>query len=257
MDGWMALGLVLGCVLTTRGADERGRCVPSCHMRGRFVNGSCYCDTIYAGPNCERNLLRENTASIVEGLELLYNRTFTMNQKSVIFPHGMAKSGDGIIPLPEGTTHNRTAGVPSPLPTRFLLARVVRYSVEARLQAHGMDSAPSRRTCGVGTAALQLRSHAARWPLGWVCSCIDGTGDFYRVEQKLYQLLPANDSAMGTLRYHTHAQMLGSCAVVGNSGSLLYRQYGRAIDVHDVVYRFNQARRFTSPVPLYRTVWCL
>ena len=82
------------------------------------------------------------------------------------------------------------------------------------------------------------------WPgLFW----LGGTGDFYRVEQKLYQLLPTNDTAMGTLRYHTRAQMLGSCAVVGNSGSLLYRQYGRAIDAHDVVYRFNQVRRFASP----------
>jgi hypothetical protein len=79
-------------------------------MRGRFVNGSCYCDTVYAGPNCERNLLKEHAADIVDGLELEYNRTFTMNQKAVVFPHGRERTADGIIPLPEGTTRNRTAG---------------------------------------------------------------------------------------------------------------------------------------------------
>lgn len=145
MDGWIVL---VGAVLCSddRRRRREGRCVPSCHMRGRFVNGSCYCDTIYTGPNCERNLLRENTAGIVEGLELLYNRTFTMNQKSVVFPHGMAKSADGIIPLPEGTTRNRTAGARFPLPSPFLLPRVVRRSVNAMVQAYGTDSAHHRRT---------------------------------------------------------------------------------------------------------------
>ena len=73
------------------------------------------------------------------------------------------------------------------------------------------------------------------------------------MEQKLYQLLPANDSAMGTIRYNAHSQMLGSCAVVGNSGSLLYRQYGRAIDAHDVVYRFNQVSPSTTPLHFWHS----
>lgn len=31
------------------------------------------------------------------------------------------------------------------------------------------------------------------------------------------------------------------CAVVGNSGALLYSRYGKLIDSHDVVFRMNQA----------------
>lgn len=33
-----------------------------------------------------------------------------------------------------------------------------------------------------------------------------------------------------------------SCAVVGNSGALLYSKFGPVIDKHDVVFRLNQAR---------------
>ena len=31
-----------------------------------------------------------------------------------------------------------------------------------------------------------------------------------------------------------------SCAIVGNSGSLLYTKFGAVIDKHDVVFRLNQ-----------------
>jgi hypothetical protein len=36
-------------------------------------------------------------------------------------------------------------------------------------------------------------------------------------------------------------QEWGSCALVGNSGSLLRRKYGSTIDKHDQVFRINQA----------------
>lgn len=77
-----------------------------------------------------------------------------------------------------------------------------------------------------------------------VSPCVPG-GDVYKLDYKLYHLLPRNDTQlggprMGRLREGGLHGALGSCALVGNSGSLLYREYGKAIDAHDVVYRFNQ-----------------
>lgn len=47
-------------------------------------------------------------------------------------------------------------------------------------------------------------------------------------------LLP--ESAEGLfLRYG-----FNSCAIVGNSGSMLYARFGPRIDTHDVVFRINQ-----------------
>eukprot|EP00899_Mesostigma_viride_P014898 jgi/Mesvir1/23409/Mv21101-RA.1 len=56
-------------------------------------------------------------------------------------------------------------------------------------------------------------------------------GDVYRVDRTLYHALP-DEPALP--RYRT-------CAIVGNSGALLLKEYGREIDAHDMVYRFNQA----------------
>lgn len=74
-------------------------------------------------------------------------------------------------------------------------------------------------------------------------------------------LLPSDDSHMFNLhseqlrlwksdesRYAAHVarsasnvtNRLGRCAVVGNSGALLNYKQGRDVDLHDVVYRFNQ-----------------
>ncbi|GAQ90641.1 Glycosyl transferase containing protein [Klebsormidium nitens] len=56
-------------------------------------------------------------------------------------------------------------------------------------------------------------------------------GDQYQVGRRLFSLLPATD----------HRPRFGSCAIVGNSGSMLVTRRGRAIDAHDMVWRFNQA----------------
>jgi hypothetical protein len=74
-------------------------------------------------------------------------------------------------------------------------------------------------------------------------------GDVYQVDYKLYQLLPEDDESFlsggrgrrrggggGSVR-----EAVGTCAVVGNSGALLFKKHGAAIDEHNVVYRFNQA----------------
>ena len=56
-------------------------------------------------------------------------------------------------------------------------------------------------------------------------------GDAYNVDRMLYHVIPEEDVKV---RY-------SSCAIVGNSGSMLNRDYGHDIDAHEVVYRFNQA----------------
>jgi len=80
-------------------------------------------------------------------------------------------------------------------------------------------------------------------------------GDAFLVDRKTYHMLPAGDdflfenwTATRPHRDPAHAKRpglhkpgLGTCALVGNSGTLLSHQYGADIDDHDVVYRFNQA----------------
>ena len=55
-------------------------------------------------------------------------------------------------------------------------------------------------------------------------------GDTYRVDRQLYAVLPDYDLN----------ERFATCAIVGNSGSMLNAKHGRAIDAHDLVYRFNQ-----------------
>lgn len=57
-----------------------------------------------------------------------------------------------------------------------------------------------------------------------------------QVDRQLYNVLPDED---------LH-ERYGTCAIVGNSGSMLNTEYGRAIDAHDLVYRFNQVRNFSA-----------
>jgi hypothetical protein len=56
----------------------------------------------------------------------------------------------------------------------------------------------------------------------------------------LADVLPDKD--LLTTPGHPQEKKYGSCAVVGNSGSLLETQYGDMIDNHDVVIRFNAAK---------------
>ena len=54
-----------------------------------------------------------------------------------------------------------------------------------------------------------------------------------KVNQKLVDALPAHDVL--------HENMYKTCAVVGSGGILLSQEFGRAIDEHDAVFRFNIA----------------
>eukprot|EP00958_Prasinococcus_capsulatus_P018589 scaffold2188_cov388-Prasinococcus_capsulatus_cf.AAC.12 len=62
---------------------------------------------------------------------------------------------------------------------------------------------------------------------------VAGLGDVYRMDAKTWRELPANV----TRPKHS------SCAVVGNSGTMLHAHYGMRIDASDAVFRFNQAPR--------------
>mmetsp|Transcript_49733 Transcript_49733/g.158830 ORF Transcript_49733/g.158830 Transcript_49733/m.158830 type:complete len:920 (-) Transcript_49733:66-2825(-) len=56
-------------------------------------------------------------------------------------------------------------------------------------------------------------------------------GDVYLVDRALYHALPDEDMK----------ERYGTCAIVGNSGAMLNAEFGKDIDAHDFVYRFNQA----------------
>lgn len=54
-----------------------------------------------------------------------------------------------------------------------------------------------------------------------------------RACRELYKLVPAKDP--------TRSKVYSSCALVGNSGVMLVAKQGKAIDAHDMVFRFNGA----------------
>jgi hypothetical protein len=63
-------------------------------------------------------------------------------------------------------------------------------------------------------------------------------GDVYKVDRMLYSVLPDVDMR----------ERFGTCAIVGNSGAMLSHEYGRQVDSHDLVYRFNQVGVWFKPL---------
>ena len=65
----------------------------------------------------------------------------------------------------------------------------------------------------------------------------------------MFERLPADDESLfaflppGSIRTRSSSsrRKLDTCAVVGNSGSILHKPLGAEIDNHTMVYRFNQA----------------
>ncbi len=89
---------------------------------------------------------------------------------------------------------------------------------------------------------------------GYQASSGDGDGDSAggeeEVELEIKNSRSFPDSNLRFLRKYDFE----SCAVVGNSGSLLKSSFGKAIDSHRVVMRFNQAPRGTGRNNLARHV---
>jgi hypothetical protein len=56
-----------------------------------------------------------------------------------------------------------------------------------------------------------------------------------KVTQPLLEVLPASDPVRASLAEGKR----GTCAVVGNGGSLLLYELGASVDAHDVVIRLN------------------
>lgn len=67
--------------------------------------------------------------------------------------------------------------------------------------------------------------HVAYW------SDVTGQMETYSIPEEMKEVLPKTCPSYG----------YGTCAMVGNSGILRYGDYGKEIDAHDMVYRFNQA----------------
>lgn len=74
-------------------------------------------------------------------------------------------------------------------------------------------------------------------------------GDRYELARGMFERLPADDESLfaflppGSIRTRSSSsrRKLDTCAVVGNSGSILHKPLGAEIDNHTMVYRFNQA----------------
>ena len=82
-------------------------------------------------------------------------------------------------------------------------------------------------------------------------------GDFYEMNRHMYNLLPENDDALVSLldnQFKHSVRKVDTCAVIGNSGSLLHNPLGHEIDNHTMVYRFNQAP--TAGFEIYTGVRC-
>ena len=47
-----------------------------------------------------------------------------------------------------------------------------------------------------------------------------------------------------------------TCAVVGNSGTMLHEQYGPEINAHQMVYRFNQVCPFVLLITKHKPTVC-
>jgi hypothetical protein len=66
------------------GQCERRECVNECSRHGRWANGSCGCEPIFAGVDCGVNLMLKAAAQLLAGLQLRYTGPMALNKQ--VFP---------------------------------------------------------------------------------------------------------------------------------------------------------------------------
>lgn len=83
---------------------RRKACLPSCGSHGTFRDGTCVCDSMYGGPECQESVLLKKGKKILDGLDLRYKGPMRINREEV------EETGDGklVIKVPEGTAGNHT-----------------------------------------------------------------------------------------------------------------------------------------------------
>ena len=93
---------------------DKAQCAPAC-VNGQVVNGTCQCETVYAGPQCAEDLIQEKVHKIFERIDVTYQGDLIMSQRGSqrrkLTPAGLESDDEEyFIPLPNGISRNKTEG---------------------------------------------------------------------------------------------------------------------------------------------------
>ena len=111
-------------------------CVNDCSQNGRWTNGSCACEPIYAGADCSVNLMHKAAAQLLAGLQLRYMGPMALNKQ--------------VSPRPIPCT--RSPGLGAPRPTLALFALHSHSNGVAQLQTAEYRM---QRSCNGRTVCLR------------------------------------------------------------------------------------------------------
>ena len=211
-----------------------------CLGHGEVEDEACTCERTWRGRHCEVDALSAGApplaVRVMDGIDLGYVGPLLMSKKQIQWADRQRMEGGPkfrypYIALPPGTTRNRTYQGDV-----YELTKEIYHllpDTDERLTGH-LDTSGDRER-----AFLALHLNATHGKGEREAKGARGEAGEREREREGGGKGAGKGGQDGEGEERKRA--VGTCAVIGNSGTLLHVALGHEIDAHDMVYRFNQA----------------